>query len=160
MLDDIWTTRRWIVGVASFALVALALVVGLLIAGDEGDENATAAAPVTTTAAGSGESGGGEGRRAGGSCAAAGADCGPPGTRRESGDGAAGGETSGPATAPEASGGGADLSPPEQGREVNATEPNANPDHYGPGGEPEAEPSLPAAEGVRGETAPNRNPDH
>jgi hypothetical protein len=58
------------------------------------------------------------------------------------------------------------VAPPgrsEQERDLPvAEEPNVNPDHYGPGGEPEAAPSLPAAEGARDETAtrPNRNPDH
>jgi hypothetical protein len=131
MLDDMRTTRRWLAGAASLSFVALALVVGLMLAGDDDGAPATTAAPAAGT-----------------DRAASGSEALPAGTQETP-------TTDGVVAPPGRS---------EQERDLPAAaeEPNVNPDHYGAAGEPQPEPSLPAAEGVREETAtaPNRNPDH
>lgn len=164
MLDDIRTTPRWFSGAASLGFVALALVVGLLLAGDDDDDAATPVAPTATTAAGSETSGGREGSPNGGFCEAAGAGCGSPYSRHATGGDPSESGSVVPASAADESADGIDPSAQEQeqGRRTEVTEPNVNPDHYGPGGEPVAEPSVPAAEGALDETAtaPNRNPNH
>jgi hypothetical protein len=164
MLDDVWTTRRWTIGAASFAFVALALVVGLMLAGDDGSEPAPKAAStagIEAVASGS-EAAAPEGGQRG--LATEPCEPGAGGACREASQGEgeepAGSTQETPTTDDVVASPG--HSDQEQDRPAVAGQPNANPDHYGPGGEPEAEPSLPTAEGVRDEaaTAPSRNPDH
>jgi hypothetical protein len=159
MLDDIRTTRRRLAGAASLGFVALALVVGLMVAGDDDGGPATTAAP---TAATDRIARGSEARPEGGQGGSAAAPC-------DGGDGACRDAHRSKAESAESTQETLTtddvVAPPgrsEQEQDLPAAEaPNVNPDHYGPGGEPESEPSVPAAEGaIDGATAPNRNPNH
>lgn len=152
--------RRWAAGAASLGLVALALLVGLKLAGEE--REGVTASPIA--AGGSMQprqrSDHGEAAvRAADSCTDHDRSCGPVraqvAARRDPAE-AGSPESGGSASTAAAT----NLSPQEAEGQPVADQPNINPDHYGPGGEPEPEPGGPTAEGTREATAPNRNPDH